>query len=80
MFSDCWEELTLMASIMDYLTTNKGNIDENRIKQIIEDSSLDDEQKQPIMAFLEDYSHDNDAENLLGNLQVACDLINERAI
>lgn len=79
MFSDYWEELTLMASIMDYLAANKGDIDENQIRQMIEDSPLDDEQKQPIIALLEEYSNEGDAENLSCNLQVACDLINEKA-
>ena len=79
MFRDVYEELSLATSILNYLNSNKDNIDVQTIKQMINDSSLDDEHKSLIVSFLKDYLFDHDFDNFVGNLEIFCDLLIERA-
>ena len=79
MFNDLYNALTLSYNIYQYVQKNRDNIDLKYVQELINNSSLNDEDKKPLVEFVNDYLLDKDVDGFLNNVEVLVDLTLEHA-
>ena len=79
MFNDLYNALTLSYNIYQYVQKNRDNVDLKYVQELINNSSLNDEDKKPLIEFVNDYLLDKDVDGFLNNIEVLVDLTLEHA-
>lgn len=79
MFDYTYWKLTLAIDLMDYIKESDKEVTFEQIKKRINESNASSDDKKDILEFLREFNVNESADEILGNLELYCDLICEKA-